>query len=209
MVGVKQEERRQKTIELLLQTVKKLIAEKGCESITMKHIMEESGLSKGAIFHYVDSKEELFAKVLEERLDQINERFVRKVQENGDDAIGPMSQITAGLPEIEKGDEITNRVIAYLVGRAGLPAVNEILRRFYEASVLRSVSWIEAGQRKGVLSSKIDAAKTSELFVLISFGIRIRSVIGESVNLNHSFRSADYAALMGDLLGIKFEKGEQ
>ncbi|CAG7607591.1 hypothetical protein PAESOLCIP111_00975 [Paenibacillus solanacearum] len=203
---MKQEERRQKTMELLLQTVKKLIAESGCESITMKHIMEQSGLSKGAIFHYVDSKEELFAKVLEQRLDDIDERFARKAEESDQSAAGPLSQITARLPELEEGDEITNRVIAYLVGRAGIPAVNDILRRFYESSVQRSITWIEAGQRKGVLSADIDAAKTSELFVLISFGIRMRTVIGERTD--HAFRTADYAALIGELLGIPTEKGE-
>src|SRR5690625_453682 len=77
---MKQHERRQQTIQTLLQATKQLIEEKGCDLITLKDIMERSGLSKGAIFHYVKTKDEIYALVLLERLEEINQRFQKQVK---------------------------------------------------------------------------------------------------------------------------------
>ena len=68
---MKQEERRKQTIRLLLDATKELIREKGGHSITMKDIMDQSGLSKGSIFHYVKSEDEIFVWVLQDRLENL------------------------------------------------------------------------------------------------------------------------------------------
>jgi len=203
---MKQHERRQKTMEQLMRSVKALIAEKGCDAITMKDIMDRSGLSKGAIFHYIDSKEELFAKVLEERLEEINERFIREVEAGAEEASGPMSQIASGFSDLEDGGDITNKVLAYLAGKSSQPAVSKVLHRYYEASVRYSVSWIEAGQQKGVIPPEVEAAKASELFVLLSFGMRLRAVIGGE--RHPAFGIPDYTAMIERTLGIDTNKEE-
>lgn len=58
---MKQEERRQQTIRRLLDTTKALIEDVGCKSLTMKDIVDRSCLFKGAIFHYVKSKNEFLS----------------------------------------------------------------------------------------------------------------------------------------------------
>lgn len=60
--------------------------------------MEQSQLSKGAIFHYVKSKDEIFAWVLEERLDAVNDRFEEEVRGSIDKSFdGPMHAIARSL----------------------------------------------------------------------------------------------------------------
>ncbi|WP_244226785.1 TetR/AcrR family transcriptional regulator [Paenibacillus protaetiae] len=78
------EERREQTTRPLLDSIKELIREKGCHSITMKDIMEKSGLSKGVIFHYVKSKDEIFAWMLQERLEETNDHFMNAVEQGAD-----------------------------------------------------------------------------------------------------------------------------
>jgi hypothetical protein len=51
------------------------------------------------------------------------------------------------------------------------------LAAYYGDSVRKSVFWIEEGQRHGVIPEEVDAAKTGELFVVLSLGIRLRSGI--------------------------------
>lgn len=94
---MKQEERRQQTIRLLLDTTKGLIQEKGCHSITLKDIMDKSGLSKGAIFHYVKSKDEIFVWVLQERLEETNERFMNEVEQGRQTFDEPMQKISESI----------------------------------------------------------------------------------------------------------------
>lgn len=194
---MKQEERRQQTTHLILETTKALIQEKGCHSITMKDIMENSGLSKGAIFHYVKSKDEIFAWVLQERLNQINDRFHQVIERGDKTFAGPMQAISDSLTALEDPDDVTNRVLMYLLGKEDQPVIAEVLQQFYAQSVAFSKVWISAGQHHGVIPASVDTDRTAELFVLLSLGLRVRSSvpIGKT-----SFQAPDFAAFMISVL---------
>jgi AcrR family transcriptional regulator len=144
---MKQDERRQQTTQLLLETTKQLIREKGCDSLTMKDIMERSGLSKGAIFHYVKSKDEIYAWVLKERNERINLSFMGEVEHGAKELEGPLQKITDILYHLEDPQDVANKVLKYLLGKEDQPAVAEVLRQFYEQSVSFSKQWIVTGQQ--------------------------------------------------------------
>ncbi|MFC5451808.1 TetR/AcrR family transcriptional regulator [Paenibacillus aestuarii] len=190
---MKQEERRFQTRNRLLEATKALIHEKGCHSITMKDIMEKSQLSKGAIFHYVKSKDEIFALVLQERLEETNQRFMAEVEVNEKTFAGPMHKIMLSLSSLEASNEVTNMVLVYLLGKENEPAVAEVLQRFYERSVQLSRTWIVTGQQHGVIPQSVNADKTAEMFVLISIGMRVRSSFPA---ISASFTSADFSDLI-------------
>lgn len=197
---MKQEQRRQQTLQLMLETVKQLIAEKGCDSIKMSDIMDRSGLSKGAIFHYVKTKDEIFALLLLERLEDIDNRFMEEVtrQNENNEFEGPLREITKKLSMLENRQDVTNQVLMYLLGKSGQPAVAEALQSFYEQSFRLSKQWIVTGQSHGVIPDSIDADKTAELFMLISFGLRMRSAI--STTGNSAYAADDFAVFMADTL---------
>jgi hypothetical protein len=71
--------------------------------------------------------------------------------------------------------DVANVIFRYLLGRSEEPGVGEILAEFYRNAVGKSVEWIAAGQSHGVIPQSVDANKTAELFVLLSFGLRMRS----------------------------------
>lgn len=174
---MKQEERREQTIRLLLQTTEELVHEKGCNAITMKDIMEKSGLSKGAIFHYVKSKNELFVWLLQKRLDETNERFLLEVDRGQRNFDGPMEKIAESIKTYSNPNDVTNKVLMYLLGKEDEPIIADAMRQYYERSVSVSRQWIEIGQKYNVIPHSVDAAKTAELFVMMTFGLRVRSTI--------------------------------
>lgn len=174
---MKQEERREQTIRLLLHTTEELVHEKGCNAITMKDIMEKSGLSKGAIFHYVKSKNELFVWLLQNRLDETNERFLLEVDRGQRDFDGPMEKIAESIKSYGNPSDVTNKVLMYLLGKEEEPIIADALRKYYERSVSVSRQWIEIGQKYNVIPYSVDAAKMAELFVMMTFGLRVRSTI--------------------------------
>jgi len=194
---VKQEERRKETIRLLLDAVKSLILEKGCHAVTMRDIMARSGLSKGAIFHYVASKDELFVWVLQERLDETNERFMREVAKGEGTFEGPMRRIADSLPALADPADATNRVLMYLLGKEDSPAVAEALNRFYERSVKLSRTWIVTGQTHGVIPASVDADRAAELFVMLTFGLRMRASLSRETP---AFGAAELAGFMAGVL---------
>lgn len=172
---MKQEERREQTTRQLLEATKRLLKDKGCHVVTMKDIVEQSGLSKGAIFHYVKSKDEIFAWVLQERLEETNKSFLNAVEQTPVTFDGPMQKISSNLEAIENTHDVTNKILMYLLGKEDEPAIAEVLRSFYERSVYLSKQWIVSGQQHGVILESVDADKTAELFVLMSLGLRVRS----------------------------------
>ncbi|ANE46880.1 TetR family transcriptional regulator [Paenibacillus swuensis] len=174
---MKQEERRQQTIQQLLDATKRLVHEIGCQSITMNHIIEKSGLSKGAIFHYVKSKDEIFAWVLQEGVEKTNLRFIDEVEKGKRDFEGPMRKIAEAFSALDQADDMTNKVFVYLLGKEHDPAIAQVLQQFHDRSVALARNWIETGQRSGVIPVTMDVNRTAEMFVVLSLGLRARSSI--------------------------------
>ena len=50
---------------LILKTAFRLFLQKSFREVTLKEIVQETGLSKGAFYHYFESKEKLFTEVVE------------------------------------------------------------------------------------------------------------------------------------------------
>jgi AcrR family transcriptional regulator len=53
------------TKEYILDVAQDLFLKKGYKAVTMKELVETSGFTKGAIYHYFESKEALFREVVE------------------------------------------------------------------------------------------------------------------------------------------------
>lgn len=193
---MKQELRRKRTMQKLLEAAKALIREKGCDAVTTQDLMDRSGLSKGAIFHYVKSKDELFSWVLKERVEHIDERFNREVNRGKKQFQGPTQQIAAEFSALEDPEDVANKVFIYLLGKIGDPAIDEVILHYYERTLELSKEWIVTGQRHGVIPDTVDAEKTAELFLLISMGMRVRSAIP----VGSSFNAEDFSTLMETLL---------
>lgn len=197
---MKRDLKREQTLQLLLSTTRQLVEEKGCVKTTFSDIMERSGLSKGAIFHYVKGKDDLLGLVLQSRIEETDERFFAMIDGGRRDFEGPMSEIAAGLREQTEPGDIANVIFRYLLGRSDEPGVSEILSRYYERSVEMSAAWIEAGQSHGVIPHAVDARKVAELFVLLTFGLRMRSGVAA---VPHALTTQDVEAFIRSTLQSK------
>lgn len=199
---LKQEERREQTIKKLLDTVKSLVNEKGCNSITMKDIMERSELSKGAIFHYIQSKDELFIWVLQERLEETNRQFRNVVNKKEQSFTEPMKRISESITFYENPEDATNKILLYLLGKEDQPMIAEALKEYYEKSVALSQEWIEIGQQHGVISPSIDSYQIADMFVLLTMGIRMRASIP---NTQHFFDAQLFSKWITEMLQVPKE----
>lgn len=63
-----QHERRARTRSALLAAAGRVFAERGYHGATLEDVVAEAGVSKGALYHYFHSKQELFLALLEELL---------------------------------------------------------------------------------------------------------------------------------------------
>ncbi|MBT2724315.1 TetR/AcrR family transcriptional regulator [Bacillus sp. ISL-46] len=190
------ESKRQQTKQLLLDVTKELVHEKGCSKMTLSNIMERTGLSKGAIYHYVKSKDELLAMVLQERIEDINDRFFSEVEKGNKELEGPLKEILQNLPTLQDPQDATNQIFIYLLGQND-EAVRHVIRQFYDQAVTLSKQWIVVGQQNGVIPLSVNTDKTAELFILLSHGLRIRSAISTD---SYAFNTDDFSTLITDIL---------
>ena len=65
------------TKELILKTAKKLFAKNGLTETTMDDIAKEARIGKGTIYHYFESKEQMYCQIIEDDMAGIKEELVK------------------------------------------------------------------------------------------------------------------------------------
>ncbi|SMO56970.1 TetR/AcrR family transcriptional regulator [Melghirimyces algeriensis] len=186
----------------LLQITEDLIREKGCQRTTLAEIMNRTGLSKGAIYHYVSGKDELFGLILKERTKEVNRKFQQAVDLENPELENPLRAIEKGTQHIMDREDITNLIFIYLLSRQEVPTVSRILKEVYQYSEQASIAWIEAGQQAGVIPSQLDVKKTAAMLMTYSYGMRVMAMVSpESFTLT----SKDYYQFMLNVLEGKKE----
>jgi AcrR family transcriptional regulator len=164
------------SFRLLLDTTAACIREKGCKKTTLQEIMNRSGLSKGAIYHYVRSKDELFGLILKNKLESLSDSFYQTAYAKKD-LHHPMEVIAASVRPFANPDDVTTPIFLYLLSQQDQASVRSILEDVYRHSEENSIKWIELGKEAGVIPEHIDARKAVRRFITYSYGLRVRSVI--------------------------------
>ena len=163
----------------LLETAEILIQESGCKKTTLQEIMNRSGLSKGAIYHYVKSKDELFGLLLLTKMQQIGQAFDEAVSRAMIGELdGPLMAITSGLlPKLTDRNHVVNKIFFYLLSQHEHPDVAALLRRIYDHSLSIGAEWIRVGQKYKAIPEDIDADATSRQLLAWTYGQLVQRTI--------------------------------
>lgn len=164
------------TLRLILDVTEKLILEKGCQKTTLQDIINQSGLSKGAIYHYVKSKDELFALILQNHQKQINAAFFENVASDKG-VYSPFQGIAQRFEELSRSDQVSNLIFIYLLSKIENKKIQSILQKQHENAIQMGEEWIEVGKKYQVIPENTDAKKMSDLFNIFRYGLQISQLI--------------------------------
>lgn len=167
------------TFQHLLATTTTLIQELGCKKTTLQEIMKRSGLSKGAIYHYVKSKDELFGLLLVTKMQGIGQAFDGAVSRAKlGELDGPLSAIIAGLlPQFVDRDHVVNSIFLYLLSQQDNPDIALLLRQIYDRSLTIGTEWIRIGQKYEAIPAEIDAEAVSRQLLAWTYGQLVQRMI--------------------------------
>lgn len=166
----------------ILTTTEEIILEKGCRNTTLKDIIERSGLSKGAIYHYVDSKDELFGLILKSKIEEMNQTFHLTLasaiqgQTPNQDQFGVVNQF---FHSRQNQNDIGNLIFIYLLSQDN-EKVKSILRNIYIYSKETGAAWIKMGQENGVIPPQGNPEKMAALLMTFSYGLRVTQILSSS-----------------------------
>ncbi|PEJ58361.1 TetR family transcriptional regulator [Bacillus sp. AFS002410] len=176
------------SFQLILSITEKLIEEKGCRKTTMQDIIDRTGLSKGAIYHYVTGKDELFGLILKARIGQVDTKFLEVVSQKETIGINdPLKVVASGVAKHSTEQDVTTKIFIYLLSRVDNQKVEEILKDVYLHSLATSTKWIKVGQEEGAIPLSVDAEKMANLFLTFMYGLRVQNTMNkENSKINMS-----------------------
>jgi AcrR family transcriptional regulator len=112
------------TRRAIIDNARRLFAERGYGAVTNKALAEASGITTGALYHYVESKLDLYVAVHHDMQRRVYGRFIEAV-EASDTFLGKFE----GLLEAAHRMNVEDRTLALFVG-----TVRNDMRRFPEIS---------------------------------------------------------------------------
>jgi AcrR family transcriptional regulator len=149
----------------------------GYEGATVKRLEEETGLSRGAIFHYFENKQDLFVQLSANE----NRRYLTLLVEHG---VGAMiRQMAVENPEwLGVMIEVQSR----------LRHDDDFVRRMEardDGSALEDVlAWFQARRQDGTFRSDVEAADLLHFVAMVLNGLALRVAGGDETDVDAAIR---------------------
>lgn len=133
----------------ILDTARKVFVEKGFQSVTMKDIVEACEISRGGLYLYFESTDQILLEVLQMEADETDDVFTERI-EQGDTAADILTLFLKEQKKelLRKKDNLTVAVYEYFFCHKETGKDN-MLRRRFEAGVMVIEKLIEAGIASG------------------------------------------------------------
>jgi AcrR family transcriptional regulator len=161
------DERKTERREQILEGARRCFAEHGYEGATVAKLEGEIGLSRGAIFNYFPSKEDLFLELAAWDTKRVSEVFL----DQGLEGV---------LHEILEFDPSWLAVYLELVRRARTdPAFRKRLEDRETEFVLANRARVEEAQRAGEIRDDLDAKSLGIFVNLVLHGLMVQRATGE------------------------------
>jgi len=162
----------------ILQAALECFAEKGYYASTVDDIVDFANLSKGTVYNYFDSKEDIFIGILQHEQQKTNE----KLQANLQTIKSPLEKlkywINTDIPYSLKKKKLMRVHVEFWLYSTGSKDVQYILTERFDAIFNMVKEIIQEGQQLGEFNKDIDPERAAEMFWSLHDGIWLHAVIG-------------------------------
>ena len=154
----------EETVKLILDVATHLFVEKGYDATSLQDIINETNLSKGAIYHHFSSKEEIFEAIFH-RIGEENTNALAKVRDDKSlNGLEKLREVVRLHQADAEQQQLSRESIPMLKNPRVLAEMLETNRRELTPRFLRL---IEEGQRDGSISTGY-APELAELIPLLT-----------------------------------------
>ena len=164
------------TTKRIVQTALKLFATQGYHNTGIAEILRESGVTRGSLYHYFSSKEELGYAAIEEWLRAVVEQGVGSHPATNEH---PIDRLIRALDELPSAVKIGTTDVVPSAMAARMGAVHEGFRQRLERVAEARTELLEEIIRRGVADGQIrhgvDPDQLAHMFVTMSMGIQYTS----------------------------------
>lgn len=179
------------TKEHIVLIASKLFLQKNFKEVTMKEIVTETGLSKGAFYHYFESKEQLFLEVLDYFFQQVfhnyesysKESFYQFYHDYIDDTINLTRKYLANFDIGQNEISLTLNYFSLMFDALRLfPEFREKVIAGFNQEIDYWTKAVERARSKGEIKSAMTDKEIGELFLYLSDGVGMHMIMrGETI----------------------------
>lgn len=171
--------------KFILDTARKVFMEKGFKRVTMKDIVEACDISRGGLYLYFSSTEEIFLEVLRMESEETDDVFSDNIKEDATASDILMLFLKEQKKELlRKKDNLSQATYEFYFENT-LTKKDNILRKQFESAVIIIQKLIEAGVESGEFYCEDpEGAARNIMLVLEGFKISAQTigVTAESVD---------------------------
>lgn len=171
------------TRQFIIETSLRLFLQKTFKEVTMQEIVETTGLSKGAFYHYFKSKEELFSVVITD--------FFRMADQQASASLDHISlekyiavcadKITSLQDLLGKEERKNTTMNFYFMIFDGLKLLPGFREKMQQQQKQEQESWekvIKRAKQNGEIKSDLSAKHLATLFIYTGDGIALEVMLG-------------------------------
>jgi AcrR family transcriptional regulator len=173
--------------EHIITVASKLFLQKNFKEVTMKEIVDKTGLSKGAFYHYFESKEQLFEEVVNYFLssklffdfDAYSKTSLNEFYHICANDFNPFMEETTGNTK-ETGDSNFNVNFYFLIFDAMnlIPGFKQKINDYAEKEMTIWSRIIKNARESGEIKSTLSDKQIAMIFISTSDGVALNLIFG-------------------------------
>jgi AcrR family transcriptional regulator len=173
--------------EHIIDIALKLFLQKNFKEVTMKEIVDKTGLSKGAFYHYFESKEKLFEEIVEnlvatymdfENYDYSRITLYEFYHFNASKSNFVREQILESSEESTDSILTANFYSLMFDAIKLVPGFKEKIKKLHEAELKAWISVIANAKKNHEIQSLLSDQQIASMFIYIADGIALQMILG-------------------------------
>ena len=175
------------TKDIILHTAYSMFLNNNYEAVTINSIIKAAGITKGGIYHYYASKEDLFKAVVDKFLIEnraslhVEYSSLREFIENNIEKAKEQVKLKTSNNEIDLS-ALAQHISLFMAAFKYYPNFSEIGRRFYNEELSIWVDAIDLAKKNGEVSNKVDSKIMAMNFMAIGTNILTNTMLGGSID---------------------------
>ena len=171
--------------ERIVQVAFNLFLQKGYRDVSLREIVDEVGLTKGAFYHYFKGKEQLFAEVIDHYLLSLSDYIYKQLPKTHLKTFmtGYLETLTEQIDRIsqearKKGNTIS--LSYYYLAFDALRILPDFGAKIREVYYREEKVWIEVidnAKKSGEIISSVDSQHLAKLFISANDGLGMHVIL--------------------------------
>ncbi|MQR95191.1 TetR/AcrR family transcriptional regulator [Fictibacillus phosphorivorans] len=199
------EEHKEQRRRSILDAAKEIFAKKGYEAFVMQDVINAVDLSRGGVYSYFSSKEDLFESLLE----SMHESFHNGIQELADNP-SIWESITNEFESFKKmkdtKDPFTAVQIEFFLIHRRIPEKSGYFKKRYQYAIDQFVWLFQQGVERGEFEPKYALETIARYYITFNDGIHISTVFVNKRDIDYDQQIDIFLTQLANMLGVRKKK---